>query len=46
MTSNEHNTPIGSGVVVDDFSSFCEGDIEPTLNKKIHSLIDSTDDPP
>lgn len=44
MTSNEHKTPIGSGVVVDDFSSFCDGDIEPTLNKKIHSLIDSTDD--
>lgn len=44
MTSDEHKTPKGSGVVVDDFSSFCEGDLEPTLNKKILHLIDSTDD--
>lgn len=44
MTSDEHNPPKGSGVIVDDFSSFCEGDIEPTFNKKIHSLIDSMDD--
>ncbi|MGA2173060.1 MAG: hypothetical protein ABSG82_08665 [Sedimentisphaerales bacterium] len=44
MTLDEHKSPKGSGVIVDDFSSFCEGDIEPTLNKKIHNLIDSTDD--
>jgi len=44
MTSDENKTPKGSGVIVDDFSSFCEGDIEPTLNKKIHRLIDAEDD--
>lgn len=44
MTSEEEKLPKGSGVVVDDFSSFCEGDIEPTLNKKIHSIVDVEDD--
>jgi len=44
MTLGEHKTSRGSGVVVNNFSSFCEGDIEPTLNMKIHDLIDSTDD--
>jgi hypothetical protein len=43
MILDEHKTQIGSGVVVDDFSSFCDGDIEPTLNKKIYSLIDTED---
>jgi hypothetical protein len=32
----------GLGRVVADFTSFCEGDIEPTLNKKIRALIDCT----
>jgi len=44
MTLNEHKTQIGSDVIVDDFSPFCDGDIEPTLNKKIYSLIDAGDD--
>lgn len=39
------NSPLhGSGKPVSDFSSFCEGDIDPTLNKKIQTLIDSEDD--
>jgi hypothetical protein len=41
MTPDEHKVPKGSGVDVDDFSSYCEDDIEPTLNKKILFLIDS-----
>jgi hypothetical protein len=40
MNSNDNNKPTGSGITVDDFSSYCEGDIEPTLNKKIEFLID------
>jgi hypothetical protein len=36
--------PEGSGKPVDDFISYCEGDIEPTLNKKIHTLIDCDTD--
>jgi hypothetical protein len=35
--------PRGSGRTVDDFSTFCEGDTEPTLNKKIRTLIDATE---
>jgi hypothetical protein len=31
----------GSGRSAEDFSPFCEGDIEPRLNKKIKVLIDS-----
>ena len=34
----------GSGRTVDDFSPFCEGDIEPRLHKRIAVLIDSTTD--
>lgn len=34
----------GSGRSVQDFSPFCEGDVEPRLNKKINVLIDSTSD--
>jgi hypothetical protein len=34
----------GSGKPVDDFSPFCERDTEPTLNKRIRTLIDSDDD--
>ena len=33
--------PRGSGRIVSDFDSFCEGDIDPTLNKRIRVLIDS-----
>ena len=40
MNSDDYKRPKGSGVTVDDFSSYCEGDIEPTLNKKIEFLID------
>ncbi len=37
----EHPTkPTGSGRYVDDFTRFCEGDVEPTLNKRIRTLID------
>lgn len=36
-------TSHGSGVSVVSFASFCSGDIDPTLNKKIHELISSTD---
>jgi hypothetical protein len=31
----------GSGKAIRDFSAFCEGDVEPRLNKKIKVLIDS-----
>jgi len=34
----------GSGRFVQDFSPFCEGDVEPRLNKKIRVLIDSSAD--
>jgi hypothetical protein len=34
----------GSGKLVDDFSPFCEGDIDPTLNKKSNTLIDADKD--
>jgi hypothetical protein len=40
MNLDDNKIPKGSGVTVDDFSSYCEGDIEPTLNKKIEFLID------
>lgn len=30
-----------SGHAVNDFSPYCEGDIDPTLNKRINTLIDS-----
>jgi hypothetical protein len=32
----------GSGKAVQNFSFFCEGDVEPRLNKRIKVLIDST----
>jgi hypothetical protein len=35
---------VGSGRKVSDFTSFCEGDIEPTLNKKIDTLVDCDTD--
>ena len=35
---------MGSGKPVPDFSPFCEGDIDPTLNKRITTLIDSGKD--
>lgn len=34
----------GSARAVTDFSSYCEGDIEPTLNKRIHTSIDANQD--
>src|ERR1035438_263908 len=34
----------GSGKSVDDFTTFCEGDVDPTLNKRITTLIDSDTD--
>ncbi|MFI4919953.1 MAG: hypothetical protein ACHP65_10405, partial [Legionellales bacterium] len=40
MSLKVNEVPKGSGVVIDNFSSFCEGDIEPTLNKRILFLID------
>ncbi len=43
MPLNENKTPKGSGIDVTNFSSFCEGDIEPTLQKKIDTLIDCDD---
>ena len=36
-----HPTVPPSGRVVEDFSPFCEGDLDPTLNKRINMLIDS-----
>jgi len=43
---NEQESPPagGSGKRVSDFLSFCEGDIDPTLNKKIRALIDCDTD--
>jgi hypothetical protein len=35
---------VGSGTWVSDFTSFCEGDVDPTLNKKIQTLIDRETD--
>ena len=32
-----------SGRPVENFSPYCEGDIDPSLNKRIHTLIDSED---
>lgn len=40
----ESKSPRGCGVAVDNFSSFCENDTEPTLNKKIDTLIECDDD--
>jgi hypothetical protein len=41
--NNEKPNRTGSGLVdVVDFASFCEGDIEPKLNKRIRTLIDRT----
>lgn len=42
---DDPNTPpCGSGRSVENFDSFCEGDTEPTLNKKIRALIDTEKD--
>lgn len=40
----DKNVITGSGRDVKNFSSFCEGDIEPTSNKMIYSLIDARDE--
>ena len=39
----ENERTAGSGKEVEDFSPFCEGDTEPTLNKRIRTLIDATE---
>jgi hypothetical protein len=44
MIEKNENYAFGSGKPVKDFSSFCEGDIEPTLNKKIDTIIDCEED--
>jgi hypothetical protein len=36
---NSNANPTGSGRSVSDYTAFCEGDVEPSLNKKIHLLI-------
>jgi hypothetical protein len=41
MQGKEHE---GSGKPVADFGTYCEGDLEPTLNKRINALIDCTND--
>jgi len=38
-----NSTSQGSGRVVKDYTSFNEGDVEPSLNKRIRDLIDSDD---
>jgi hypothetical protein len=43
-TDNEQESTEGSGRPITNYSSYCEGDRDPTLNKRIHTLIDSTDD--
>jgi hypothetical protein len=44
MNEKDQNTKGGSGQSVTDFTPFCENDIEPTLNKKIVTLIDAEED--
>ena len=44
MTAITESTPHGSGQSVEDFSSFCEGDVEPSLNKRINTLVDASND--
>jgi hypothetical protein len=45
MENGQESRPInGSARRVSDFTSFCEGDLDPTLNKKIRTLIDSDTD--
>jgi hypothetical protein len=36
---NDDPPKTGSGKDVEDYTSFCEGDTEPSLNKKIHAMI-------
>ncbi len=44
MTETVNDAPMGSGRNVRDFLSYCEGDIEPSLNKRIYMLIDAEKD--
>jgi hypothetical protein len=44
MIDAEQHSRKGSGITVDDYSSYCEGDIEQTLQKKIDTLIDCDND--
>jgi hypothetical protein len=41
---NKQPASSGSGKKVDDFGTFCEGDLDPSLNKKIQTLIDGSTD--
>ncbi|MFI4939293.1 MAG: hypothetical protein ACHP7O_02935 [Burkholderiales bacterium] len=45
MSSDQKHCPGAgpSGRAVENFSPYCEGDIDPTLNKRIHMLVDSED---
>jgi hypothetical protein len=42
MSEQPETQTQGSGRAVQNFSFFCEGDVEPRLNKRINVLIDST----
>ena len=44
MIQVEPTTDHGSGRIVKDFSTFCENDVDPSLGKKIGTLIDSSKD--
>src|SRR6266487_3724682 len=44
IISGQNLPPEGSGREVQDFTPYCEGDIEPSLHKKIQDLIDSDTD--
>ena len=41
VNQNQKAQESGSGLNVEDFNVFCDGDTELTLNKKIRSLIES-----
>ena len=43
MANESPSATGGSGRKVESFNSYCEGDVDPTLNKRIHTLIDSDD---
>jgi hypothetical protein len=44
MPLDQHNIVQGSGIVVNDFSTYCEGDTLPSLQKKIYRLTDGDRD--
>ncbi len=39
MFMSEVTKNVGSGINVTDYSMFCEGNVEPSTNKKIKELI-------